>query len=89
MTKPNHVGGNDPFLFTSGAARTALTSEATIRASADRGDLPCVRSANGTRLFKLSDVLAFKERLEQRGPSRWAVAPASTVSLPQEEPPAA
>ena len=47
------------FWTTSRTARAINTAEATVRALADRGDLPCIRTSAGARLFRQEDVEAF------------------------------
>ena len=49
------------------AARMIGCSEQTIRNLADRGQLPCVKTAAGARLFRLGDVA---ELARQRGAHR-------------------
>ena len=52
------------------AARELDCSEGAIRAAASRGALPCIRLANGLRLFRRSDLqqlrVARTSRAEQR-----------------------
>jgi excisionase family DNA binding protein len=38
-------------------------AEMTVRAMADRGELPCVRTTTGARLFRRADVEAVAEQL--------------------------
>ena len=47
----------DELLPTSIAARLANVSANTIRAWADKGRLPAIRTASGQRLFNRADVL--------------------------------
>jgi hypothetical protein len=53
MTKTD----TDVWLNTSHASRVLGCAEATTRAQADRGEIPCIRTTRGTRLFRLEDVL--------------------------------
>jgi hypothetical protein len=46
----------DEYLTTAPAARIGGWAEHTVRQKADRGELPCVRTSTGTRLFRRVDV---------------------------------
>ena len=43
------------------ARHDAELSEATLKRAADRGVLPCIRTAGGVRRFKLKDVRTFAQ----------------------------
>jgi len=57
---------DEPLLLASEVARKVGRSAQCVRALANRQVLPCVRTESGTRLFRLSDVLALGERLRAR-----------------------
>jgi DNA-binding transcriptional MerR regulator len=38
----------------------------TVRAMADRGELPCIRTSSGARLFRRADVERLARVLEQQ-----------------------
>ncbi len=66
---------DEPLLLASEVARKVRRSAQCIRSLADRRVLPCMKTEGGTRLFKLSDVLALEERLrEQESTQEPAVA---------------
>jgi hypothetical protein len=41
-------------------------AEATVRAMADRGELPVIRTSSGSRLFQPADVVACAARLAKK-----------------------
>jgi hypothetical protein len=57
---------NDIYLTPSAAARLSEKSEGWIRHAAITGKLPCLVTTTGRRLFKRSDVIAFKEKMGER-----------------------
>ncbi len=52
----------DSFIFASEAARILELSRNRVYDLAEAGDLSVVRTQNGTRLFKLSEVRALADR---------------------------
>jgi excisionase family DNA binding protein len=62
---------DDPdYVTTSPAAHILGCSEVTVRAMADRGDLPCVRTSTGARLFRRADVEWVARELARTSPRR-------------------
>jgi hypothetical protein len=59
----------DVFLTPSATARELGKSEGWVRHAAVTDKLPCTVTTTGRRLFKQSDVLAFKEKEAGRGES--------------------
>jgi excisionase family DNA binding protein len=58
---------DDPdYLTTSPSAHILKVAEMTVRAMADRGELPCVRTSTGARLFRRADVERLARVLEQQ-----------------------
>jgi excisionase family DNA binding protein len=56
---------SDEELFTtSRVAHLLQCSEHTVRSKADRGEIPCVRTSTGARLFRLADI---QRTARQRG----------------------
>ena len=60
---------NDNLLTVSSAARLAGKSEAAIRYAATTGKLPVIRTTNGQRLFRESDVRDFLNKQSEKEPS--------------------
>ena len=61
---------NENLLTVSSAARLAGKSEGAIRYAAETGKLPVIRTTNGQRLFRESDVREFvNKRNEKDAPS--------------------
>ena len=54
------------FLTPSATAREIRKSEGWVRYAANTGRLPCIVTTTGRRLFKQSDVLAFKEKIGEK-----------------------
>jgi hypothetical protein len=57
----------DVFLTPSAAAQFIKKSAVMVRIYADTGELPCIRTSTGVRLFRESDCLEF---LRKRGGKR-------------------
>ena len=57
------------------AARLLGRSEGSLRSNADRGIIPCMRSANGRRIFRRKDLERFIEK--HRGQSEGGPRPAA------------
>jgi hypothetical protein len=53
-------------LTPSATARLIERSEGWVRYAATTGKLPCTVTTTGRRLFKQSDVLALKEKLDKQ-----------------------
>jgi len=62
--KEKHM--SEKFLTPSATARSFKRSEAWVRWAAVTGRLPCIVTTTGRRLFKQSDVLAFKEKIGEK-----------------------
>lgn len=60
----------DRLLMASGAAQLLNRSAATVRFYERSGRLPAIRAANGTRLFRESDVLRLAAELAARARER-------------------
>lgn len=58
---------SEVFLTPSATARLIEKSEGWVRYAAATGKLPCILTTTGRRLFRQSDVLAFKEKLDISG----------------------
>lgn len=54
------------FLTTSRAAHLLQVAEMTVRAMADRGELPCLRTSTGARLFRREDVERLARELQRQ-----------------------
>jgi excisionase family DNA binding protein len=54
------------FLSTSPAAHILRVAEMTVRAMADRGELPCIRTSTGARLFRRRDVEQLARLLDKQ-----------------------
>jgi DNA-binding transcriptional MerR regulator len=59
LTKAGAQMKNDTLLTVSSAARLMEKSEAAVRYAATTGKLPVIRTTNGQRLFRESDVREF------------------------------
>ena len=59
---------NEVILTPSATARLIEKSEGWVRHAAATGKLPCILTTTGRRLFKQSDVLAFKEKSGEKSP---------------------
>jgi excisionase family DNA binding protein len=58
---------DDPdFQTTSKAARILDCAEPTVRSMADRGELPCIRTSTGARLFRRADLERFARKQEAK-----------------------
>jgi hypothetical protein len=53
-------------LTTSPVARELESSESYVRREADAGRLPSIRTVTGVRIFRKTDVIAFKARMHKR-----------------------
>lgn len=64
-----HIDGghmdNDKFLMTTAAARLLNRSAEAVRSYERSGKLPAMKTANGHRLFRESDVLELARKLKQ------------------------
>jgi len=58
----------EKFLTVSSAARMIGKSEAAVRYAATTGKLPVLRTSNGQRLFRESDVLEFVNKRNEKEP---------------------
>jgi len=56
---------DEDLLTTSPTAHLLKVAEMTVRAMADRGELPCVRTSTGARLFRRQDVERLACTLQQ------------------------
>ena len=56
----------DDIVTSGGASRAVEKSPQTIRNWSDRGWLSCLRTANGLRIYRLSDVRRVAEQQRQR-----------------------
>lgn len=52
------------YLTTSRVAHILKVAEMTVRAMADRGELPCVRTSTRARLFRREDVLRVAREIQ-------------------------
>lgn len=59
---------NETLLTVSSAARLIGKSEAAVRYAATMGKLPVIRTTNGQRLFRESDVQDFIEKMGEKDP---------------------
>jgi excisionase family DNA binding protein len=60
------VPDDSDLLTTSPTAHLLKVAEMTVRAMADRGELPCVRTSTGARLFRRGDVERLARALQQQ-----------------------
>jgi excisionase family DNA binding protein len=60
------VPDDSEYLTTSRAAHLLQVAEMTVRAMADRGELPCARTSTGARIFRREDVQKRARELQRQ-----------------------